>query len=146
MPHYEQLNDICIKHAGIGSPYNAAKIKGIQLVTSANIVAQTGNQKRLIPIMEGFMGETGQRAKVLKAQDSVAAFKIRKNMECGLKVELRGSAYKTYIKSLRLSLPSLSKMKYGTRPATGISASVRPGGAYVQIIGRGKGINLYASR
>lgn len=146
MPHYELLNDICIKHAGLVSPYSAAKIKGLQLVTSANIVAQTGNQKKLIPLLEGFMGETGQRAKVLKAQESVAAFKIRKNMECGFRVDLRSSAYKSYLKSIRLSLPNLSPIKYGTRPATGISTNVRPGGAYVQIIGKGVGLNLYTSR
>jgi ribosomal protein L5 len=146
MPHYELLNDICIKHIGIKSPYSAAKIKGIQLVTSANIVAQTGNQKKLIPIIEGFMEETGQRAKVLKAQESVAAFKIRKNMECGIKVELRGSAYQNYVKSLRLALPSLSPLKYGTPLGSGIPSSVRPGGAYIQFLGKGVGLNLFASR
>ena len=104
MHNFEVDNDIIIKSPTI-RPYATAKLSGIKFNLCAGGVATDGQQ--LLPIIAGLVRLAGQRPKATKATESVAAFKIRKSMEIGAELTLRGKALNTFFPRLRVILPKL---------------------------------------
>jgi len=107
MPNYEVINDIIIKSPAI-SPYRTAKLSGIKINLNANTVSATGDKKLLIPVIGALLRLTGQRPRPTKATESVAAFRVRKFMEIGAELNLRGKALRSFVGKLRILLPQIA--------------------------------------
>lgn len=112
MPNYEVINDIIIKSPSV-SPYSTAKLSGIKINLNANIVSATGDKKLLIPVVGALLRLTGQRPSPTKATESVAAFRVRKFMEIGAELNLRGKALRSFVGKLRILLPQIGMLNAG---------------------------------
>ena len=106
MPNYEVINDIIIKSPAI-SPYSTAKLSGIKINLNANTISATGDKKLLIPVIGALLRLTGQRPRPTKATESVAAFRVRKFMEIGAEINLRGKTLRSFVGKLRILLPQI---------------------------------------
>jgi len=96
------LQDNLIKYPLI-NPYNKIKLNNIILEFSYNEVVK--DKQALIPVYKTLMLTTGQKPKIIKAKDSIAAFKIRKNMEIGALVTVRNNLKFNLLKIIILNLP-----------------------------------------
>ena len=86
------------------NPYNKTKLNSVVIEFCYNEV--TKDKHSLLPVYKTLMLLTGQKPKIIKAKDSVAAFKIRKNLEIGALVTVgRHSAKINLLKLLVLNLP-----------------------------------------
>ena len=106
MPYFEVLNDIIIKSPAL-NPYAAAKLRAIKLSLNANIVSSAGDKKLLIPVISALVDLSGQRPKPIKATESVAAFRVRKTMEVGAELTLRGKTLSAFVRRMRVFLPHI---------------------------------------
>ena len=84
-------------------PYNKTKLDSVVIQICYNDVIK--DKYALIPVYKTLMSLTGQKPKILKAKDSIAAFKIRKNMEIGLLVTIRNSNLTNILNLIKLNLP-----------------------------------------
>lgn len=90
-------------------PYNKTKLNNLVIQFTYNDVIK--DKLALLPVYKTLMLLTGQKPKIIKAKDSIAAFKVRKNMEIGALVTIRHN--KTNIlKILFLNLPKLKISNY----------------------------------
>lgn len=112
MPNYEVINDIIIKSPA-ANPYSTAKLSGIKISLNANTVSATGDKKLLIPVIGALLRLTGQRPRPIKATESVAAFRVRKFMEIGAELNLRGKALRSFVGKLRILLPQIGGLNTG---------------------------------
>ena len=87
------------------NPYNKTKLNSITIEFNYNEVVK--EKLVLLPVFKTLMLLTGQKPKVIKAKKSIAAFKIRKNMEIGAIVTIRNFLKLNLIKLLILNLPKL---------------------------------------
>ena len=78
--------DIIIKYGK--SPYNKIKIENIKITTNENLIIQNENIK--FSIGYWFYLFSGQLPVPISANKSVASFKLRKGMTCGLKTSISG--------------------------------------------------------
>jgi len=92
------------------NPYNKTKLNSIVIEFSYNDV--TKDKHSLLPVYKTLMLLTGQKPKILKAKDSVAAFKIRKNLEIGALVTVRHSSKDNLLKLIILNLPKFKIKLY----------------------------------
>jgi len=83
-------------------PYQKTKLNYIKLELNSNEVIK--DKSLLLPALASALILTGQRPKIKKAKNSVSAFKIRKNMETGLVVTLRGSNLNFFLEKLNIFL------------------------------------------
>lgn len=90
-------------------PFNKTKLNNIVVQFCYNDVIK--DKSLLLPAFKTLMSLTGQKPKVIKAKDSVAAFKIRKNMELGALVTIRHMK-NNFLKLLILNLPKLKVSNY----------------------------------
>ena len=67
-------------------PFNKTKLNSIVVQFNYNDVIKDKNL--LIPVYKTLMLLTGQNPKIIRAKDSIAAFRVRKNMEIGAKVTI----------------------------------------------------------
>jgi large subunit ribosomal protein L5 len=74
------------------------KLKKIQINRGLGLSAQNSNI--LKKSVEEFTRITGQKPVITKAKKAIAGFKIRDNMELGLKVTLRGEKMYAFLKKL----------------------------------------------
>jgi large subunit ribosomal protein L5 len=74
------------------------KLKKIQINRGLGLSAQNSNI--LKKSIEEFTRITGQKPVITKAKKAIAGFKIRDNMELGLKVTLRGEKMYAFLKKL----------------------------------------------
>jgi large subunit ribosomal protein L5 len=74
------------------------KLKKIQINRGLGLSAQNSNI--LKKSIEEFTKITGQKPVITKAKKAIAGFKIRDNMELGLKVTLRGEKMYAFLKKL----------------------------------------------
>jgi len=86
-------------------PYNKTKLNNIVIQFCYNDVIK--DKLALLPVFKSLMLFTGQKPTIIKAKDSIAAFKIRKNMEIGCQVTVRQGAKLNLLKLLILNLPKL---------------------------------------
>ncbi len=114
MNYFELANDVIIK-SPLVNPHSTPKLRGIKINLSANFVSAAGDKKLLIPVLLGLLQFTGIRPCPTKASESVAAFKVRKYMEIGAEVNIRGRSLNQFINRLRISLPVLC---IGAKPGT----------------------------
>lgn len=91
-------------------PYNKTKLNSITIQFSYNDV--TKDKLVLLPVYKTLMLLTGQKPKIIKAKDSIAAFKIRKNMEIGALVTIRNTAKLNLLKLIVLNLPKFKIQNY----------------------------------
>jgi len=91
-------------------PYNKTKLNSIVIQFCYNDVIK--DKTNLLPVLKTLMLLTGQKPKIIKAKDSVAAFKIRKNMEIGALVTVRHSAKLNLLKLIILNLPKFKISNY----------------------------------
>jgi|JI10StandDraft_1071094.scaffolds.fasta_scaffold1823130_1 ribosomal protein L5 len=152
MHNFEVANDVIIKSPTL-NPYATAKLCAIKINLSANAVSAAGDKKLLIPVIAGLMSLTGQRPRPLKATDSVAAFKVRKMMEIGAELTMRGKSLITFANRLRVLLPLLTAgniitKRMGLKELTNalskgetgiISQKQRLGGAHIEFQVKGEG-------
>jgi len=80
------------------NPHTIPKIRKIQINRGLGLIAQ--NNAQLVKNIEEFETITGQKPIITKAKKSIAGFKIRENMELGLKVTLRGKKMYTFLTKL----------------------------------------------
>ena len=88
------------------NPYNKTKLNNIIIEFNYNEV--TKDKLVLLPVYKTLMLLTGQKPKIIKAKDSIAAFKIRKNMEIGAFVTLRNNFKNNLLKLIFLNLPKFN--------------------------------------
>lgn len=80
------------------NPYTIPKLKKIQVNRGLGLNAQ--NTNILKKSIEEFEKITGQKPIITKSKKAIAGFKIRENMELGLKVTLRGEKMYTFLTKL----------------------------------------------
>jgi ribosomal protein L5 len=90
-------------------PYNKTKLNNIVIQFSYNEVIK--DKLALLPVYKTLMLLTGQKPKIIKAKDSIAAFKVRKNMEIGALVTIRHTKY-NLLKLIILNLPKFKVSNY----------------------------------
>ena len=66
----------------------------------------------LLPVFKTLMLLTGQKPQIILAKESIAAFKIRKNMEIGAKVTVRNYLNSNLLKLIFLNLPKFHFSNY----------------------------------
>lgn len=98
------------------NPYNNPKIDNINFIVSNNNLIN--NPNLLIPLINKSQSITGQYPSLIKANKSIASFKLRKNMVTGLQTTLRNKKANNLLKILRYSLfprygIKLSSTKFG---------------------------------
>ena len=92
------------------NPYNKTKLNSIIIELNYNEVVK--EKLVLLPVFKTLMLLTGQKPKVIKAKTSIAAFKVRKNMEIGAIVTVRNYLKHNLLKLLILNLPKLKINNY----------------------------------
>ena len=92
------------------NPYNKTKLNSIIIELNYNEVVK--EKLVLLPVYKTLMLLTGQKPKVIKAKTSIAAFKVRKNMEIGAIVTVRNYLKHNLLKLLILNLPKLKINNY----------------------------------
>ena len=80
------------------NPHTVPKLKKIQINRGLGLGAQNTNV--LKKNIEEFEKITGQRPLITKSKKAIAGFKIRENMELGLKVTLRGEKMYAFLTKL----------------------------------------------
>jgi large subunit ribosomal protein L5 len=80
------------------NPHKLPKLKKIQINRGLGLSAQNSNI--LKKSIEEFSRITGQKPVITRAKKAIAGFKIRDNMELGLKVTLRGEKMYAFLKKL----------------------------------------------
>ena len=80
------------------NPHKLPKLKKIQINRGLGLSAQNSNI--LKKSIEEFSRITGQKPIITRAKKAIAGFKIRDNMELGLKVTLRGEKMYAFLKKL----------------------------------------------
>ena len=80
------------------NPHKLPKLKKIQINRGLGLSAQNSNI--LKKSIEEFTRITGQKPVITRAKKAIAGFKIRDNMELGLKVTLRGEKMYAFLKKL----------------------------------------------
>jgi ribosomal protein L5 len=91
-------------------PYNKVKLESVVIQFCYNDVIK--DKLALLPVYKTLMLLSGQKPKVLKAKDSIAAFKVRKNMEIGALVTLRGPAKLNFLNLFFCNLPKFNISNY----------------------------------
>lgn len=91
-------------------PYNKTKLNSIVFQFCYNEVVK--DKMALLPIYKTLMLFIGQKPMIIKAKESIAAFKLRKNMEIGAKVTIRQLNKINIIKLIILNLPKLNISKF----------------------------------
>lgn len=96
----EGIKAILIKNSPkiFQNTHTVPKLKKIQINRSLGITAQ--NTNILKKNMEEFEKITGQKPLITRAKKAIAGFKIRENMELGLKVTLRGEKMYDFLTKL----------------------------------------------
>ena len=96
----EGIKAILIKNSPkiFQNPHTVPKLKKIQINRSLGITAQ--NTNILKKNIEEFEKITGQKPLITRAKKAIAGFKIRENMELGLKVTLRGEKMYDFLTKL----------------------------------------------
>jgi large subunit ribosomal protein L5 len=80
------------------NPHTVPKLKKIQINRGLGLAAQNSNV--LKKNIEEFVKITGQKPLITKSKKAIAGFKIREDMELGLKVTLRGEKMYTFLTKL----------------------------------------------
>jgi len=80
------------------NPHTVPKLKKIQINRGLGLAAQNSNI--LKKNIEEFVKITGQKPLITKSKKAIAGFKIREEMELGLKVTLRGEKMYTFLTKL----------------------------------------------
>lgn len=80
------------------NPHTVPKLKKIQINRGLGLMAQ--NKNNLKKNIEEFEKITGQTPIITKSKRAIAGFKIREDMELGLKVTLRGEKMYTFLTKL----------------------------------------------
>jgi len=80
------------------NPHIVPKLKKIQINRGLGLAAQNSNV--LKKSIEEFIKISGQKPLITKSKKAIAGFKIRENMELGLKVTLRGEKMYTFLTKL----------------------------------------------
>lgn len=107
--NYNILNDYIVKIPK-NNPYNRPKIESIKIIISNNNLVD--NAKLIIPLINTSLSITGQYPSIIKAQKSVASFKLRKGSPVGLITTVRGDKLENYLKVLNsYILPRIATTK-----------------------------------
>jgi len=80
------------------NPHTVPKLKKIQINRGLGLAAQNSNA--LKKNIEEFVKISGQKPLITKSKKAIAGFKIREEMELGLKVTLRGEKMYTFLTKL----------------------------------------------
>jgi len=80
------------------NPHKLPKLEKIQINRGLGLAAQ--NSSLLKKSIEEFTRITGQKPVITRSKKAIAGFKIRDNMELGLKVTLRGEKMYAFLKKL----------------------------------------------
>jgi large subunit ribosomal protein L5 len=80
------------------NPHTVPKLKKIQINRGLGLAAQ--NSTVLKKNIEEFVKISGQKPLITKSKKAIAGFKIREDMELGLKVTLRGEKMYTFLTKL----------------------------------------------
>jgi large subunit ribosomal protein L5 len=80
------------------NPHTLPKLKKIQINRGLGLAAQNSNV--LKKNIEEFVKISGQKPLITKSKKAIAGFKIREEMELGLKVTLRGEKMYTFLTKL----------------------------------------------
>jgi len=80
------------------NPHTVPKLKKIQINRGLGLAAQNSNV--LKKNIEEFVKISGQKPLITKSKKAIAGFKIREDMELGLKVTLRGEKMYTFLTKL----------------------------------------------
>lgn len=88
------------------NPYNKVTMKSIVVQLTYNEISRDKNL--LLPVIKTIMSFTGQKPKILKSKNSIASFKIRKNMEVGALVTIRHQNMLNFLKIILLNLPKFT--------------------------------------
>jgi len=108
MTQFLFIKDNIIKYPLL-NPYNKTKLNSIVIEFSYNEV--TKDKHSLLPVYKTLMLLTGQKPKIIKAKDSIAAFRIRKDLEIGGLVTVRHGSKVNLLKLIILNLPKF-KIKF----------------------------------
>lgn len=92
------------------NPYNKTKLNSIIIEFNYNEVVK--EKLVLLPVYKTLMLLTGQKPLIIKAKKSIAAFKVRKNMEIGAIVTARNNLKTNLLKLLILNLPKFKINNY----------------------------------
>lgn len=107
--NYNIINDYIVKIPK-NNPYNRPKIESIKVIVSNNNLVE--NAKLIIPLINTSLSITGQYPSIIKAQKSVASFKLRKGSPVGLITTIRGEKLENYLKVLNsYILPRIATTK-----------------------------------
>jgi hypothetical protein len=118
------------------------------MVLNVNEISSLNDKKLIIPVFNDLIQIMNQRPKTLKAKDSVAAFRIRKNMEIGVILTLRNNdKLSFFIKKLQVCLALLSllpsKSQFGINNISPLSLS--PSSPSSPLLGPGANFTLLFS-
>jgi len=91
-------------------PYNKTKLNSIVVQFCYNDVIK--DKFALLPVYKTLMLLTGQKPKIIRAKDSIAAFRVRKNMEIGALVTIRKILKFNLLKLILLNLPKVNISNY----------------------------------
>jgi large subunit ribosomal protein L5 len=91
-------------------PYNKTKLNSIVVQFCYNDVIK--DKFALLPVYKTLMLLTGQKPKIIRAKDSIAAFRVRKNMEIGALVTIRKILKINLLKLILLNLPKVNISNY----------------------------------
>ena len=91
-------------------PYNKTKLNSIVVQFCYNDVIK--DKFALLPVYKTLMLLTGQKPKIIRAKDSIAAFRVRKNMEIGALVTIRKILKNNLLKIILLNLPKVNISNY----------------------------------
>jgi large subunit ribosomal protein L5 len=80
------------------NPHKLPKLEKIQINRGLGLAAQ--NSSLLKKSIEEFTRITGQKPVITRSKKAIAGFKIRDNMELGLKITLRGEKMYAFLKKL----------------------------------------------
>jgi ribosomal protein L5 len=84
-------------------PYNKTKLNSIVVQFCYNEVIK--DKLVLLPVYKTLMLLSGQKPKIIKAKDSIAAFRVRKNMQIGALVTVDYNKYNNLLKYILICLP-----------------------------------------
>lgn len=96
----EGIKSILLKNSSVffQNEHNVPKLKKIEINRSLGLAAQ--NTNILKKNIEEFERITGQKPLITRAKKAIAGFKIREDMELGLKLTLRGSKMYSFLTKL----------------------------------------------
>lgn len=151
MENYSTIYDNIIKTPNM-NPESAPVLKGVKV--SLN-VANKGKNKDLLGVLTLLKRQYGQRGAITRARESVAAFNVRKDMEIGVLLTLRGRSLENILKIIGMALttiaPTSAERKYGVNDVGGLTpnadanananANSKLSGANIEYLFGGKGNN-----